>query len=923
MSLDQSYLRAEAPAPGSDTPTSTITITSVGTCRLADPLSAIAKTHPIRRDLTNVYGFVHTSKEILQQLDVFEGRELPPELQRFICSARYEAPQLRGATDLFFVEVSSQKEVHYRGHLLQINCLDRVFQDRRELFDTLFRHKYPQEREARARALEQLPSFRDADPVERSILLESHVHLTTRDELACDMQVILGRLPAPVVFVCHIDVPDSAGKVIETRSRLCAWMREICTENGYTLFDPAPQVIAYGRVRALAENGRDTNHYTTEFKPVLGSLLFDTYALPLMRSRGALAAVPGSALGEARLPAVAPVLPAEPEAPAATTAPAPSPKAVPPAASKPAPDEKVPAPAASPKRIVTATGAALEVRNIVSEAKAAIGRGEMDEAEVLLRGAVIDHPGSAELFGLLGAVAFHRGDNTVALADLQRALQLDRQAVEPRVLLVKIAQRLNRHEEACTHALELVASVPDDHKALSVAAKALLKAKRFHEAASVFRRVAMLRPEEAGPLVEVARCELKSRNPEEAVRAADAALQRDTTDLGALTLKAEALQRLKRMDDLAVIALRLVAVDPAAAMALVPALIATTHHEHAAAVIAAVRRHGHGNASDPIMQAGLVRSLTQRARAATERGEDTAAAAAWHAVRLIEPDNARAASGLRKLVSPIRKEARAKGAAGDLGGAIAVCQRGLALDPADATLLRDHAQLLERSARWIEASRAWEALSHTASGGPDHIVRAARAAARGGELVEALRQYATLPEDMLRQAASTVASLTRKLVSSMRLDFVEGRYDDAVRKATIIRAMDPRNVAAARLLSRAVSSYRKLYKAALADQDAAAQEEFCRRILGIDPNRADALKALVKIYSGAKRWREVIEILERLTQLEPGEPRHWHKLASACRAVRRYELGVSAALKAVELEPGNAKGLERLSDMLNRQALAA
>lgn len=904
MSLDQSYLLENAAA---DADGSLTVITSVGTCRLADPLGAAAKILPIRRDLTNVYGFVHTSKEILQQLDVFEGRELPPELHRFICSAQYEPPTVRGKTDLFFVEVSSQKEIHYRGHLLQINCLDRVFQDRRELFDTLFRHKYPQEREARARALEKLASFRDTDPVERSVLLESHVHITTRDELACDLQAILGRLPAPVVFACHIDVPDGTGRPLESRARLCNWMREICTENGYTLFDPAPQVVAYGRTRALAEEGRDTNHYTTEFKPVLGTMLFETYAQPLMRSRGAFApAQPARVLPPpaALPPAVADVAPAVAAAP-------------PPPVAKPA--EPAPKRPAEPKL----TGTALEVRTIVAEAKSRIGRGEIDEAEVLLRGAAIDHPGSSEIHALLGTVAYHRGDNMAALADLQRALQLDQQAAEPRMLLVKIALRLNRHEEACSHALELVASAPDDQKALGVAGKALLKAKRFHEAASIWRRISVLRPESAAPLVEVARCELKSRNLEEALRASDAALARDANDLGALTLKAEALQRLKRMDGLADIALRLVELDPAAAMALVPALISTTHYEHAAAVLAAVRRKGHGAASDPIMQAGLVRSLTQRARSAAERGEQEASAAAWHAVRLIAPENKKAESGLRKLVSPLRREVAARAEAGDLTGAIAAARRGLSLEPGDASLLRDHAKLLERAESWAEAAVAWEALSRTAAGTTEHLARAAKSATRSGDLVEALRLYTNMPEEMLREVSTTVGSLTRKLIKSMRTDFVEGRYEEAVRKAQVIRAMDPRNFPAARLLGRAVASYRKLYKAALVEGDVAAQEDFCRRILAIDPNRADALKALMKIYSGARRWRDAVEVLERLTQLEPGEPRHWHKLASACRSIRRYDQGVAAALKAVELEPGNAAGLQKLSDMLNRQALAA
>jgi tetratricopeptide (TPR) repeat protein len=873
-------------------------ITTIGTCRIADPIAAAAQHLPIRRNLTNVYGFVHTSREILQQLDVLEGREIPAELVRFIASSTYEAPKAREPAAAYIVEVSSAKEVHFDGHLLQINCLDRVFQDRRELFDTLFRHKYPQDREARARALDLLPSFHAADPVERRVLLEGHVHLTTREELAQDLQAIVARLPAPVTFVCHIDVADGTGRMIESRSRLCNWMRDICAEHGFPLFDPAPEVTAFGRARALAEDGRDTNHYTPDFKPVIGAMLFEAAAQPTARPRPPLQVLTTARPADEPRPQAAPA--AEVALPPAT---------------KPAAR-----PAAQPLPVSTGTQ---EVRVLASEAKARIGRGDVDEAEVLLRGAVIDHPGAAELFALLGAVAYHRGDNTAALGDLQRALHLDRRAVEPRVLLVKIAQRLNRHEEACTHALELVASVPEDQKALTVAAKALLKAKRFHEAASVWRRVAMLRPELSSPLAEVARCELKGRNLEEAIKAADAALARDAGDATALTLKAEALQRLKRMDDLAALALLLVSADPAAAMALVPALTATAHHEHAAAVIAAVRRQGHGSATDPMMQAGLVRSLTQRARAAVERGEATTAAGAWKAILLIDPENRRATSGLRRIVTPVRGEVRERAQAGDLAGAIAACARGLAIDPNEGRLLREHAKLQEQARDWPAAMTAWEALARHEGNAPDLVLRAARAAARAGLLVDALRLHGAVPEAARHAVASTVASLTRKLVAAMRQDFAAGDYEEAVRKASIIRGNEPRNVPAARLLARAVSSYRKLYKAALAEGNVPAQENFCRRILEIDPNRADALRALSRLHAAARRSREAIELLERLTRIEPEEPRNWHKLASVCRSARRYDLGVAAALKAVELEPNNARGLERLSDMLNRQALAA
>jgi tetratricopeptide (TPR) repeat protein len=905
LSIDISSKQQVRDGGGSVSDAGILAVTTIGTCRLAEPMAAAAKQHPMKRNLTNVYGFVHTTKEILQQLDFFEGREIPQHLVRFVASAEYKPYQPRGRDHLYFVEVSSLKEVHYREWLLQINCFAEVFEKRRELFTTFFRFKYASERDKRAEALEKLASFASCDPVERSILLEGYMHVTTRDELDYDLQVIAERIPGPVVFVCHIDVTDNDGKPIESRTRLCSWMRELCSERGYPLFDPTPQVVAYDRVRALAEEGRDNNHYTTEFKAVLGSLLFETYGLPLMEAWGAPGLDKSSASAEPTR--AEPAALAQPTlAPIATAAPI----AAAPAVASPA----------APVR--TAEPAPEELRPLLAEAKGRIGRGEMDEAEVMLRGAAIDHPGVAEIYSLLASVAYHRGDSTGALADLRHALRIDPSLVEPKVMLVRIAQRLNRLEEACAQALELVTIAPDDHKALTVAAKALVKAKRFHEASPIWRRVAMLRPDQATPLAEAARCELKGRNYDDAVKTADAALSRDPEDASALHIKLEALQRTKRMKEMAGVVLRIAVLDPSAAMATVPALIASSHHEEAAAVIAAVREQGHAAADDPVLQAGLVRSLTKRARLAVERHDAAAAAAAWMAVALIDPANKNAASGMRKLVSPVVADLKRHIAEGDVDGAFAACRRGLSWEPGNARLLRELANLTERTEDWEGAAKAWEDLAEV-SLDPKHLLRAARAAARGGRPEEALRIYARLDPATLIEIGSAVQSITRKLVRAMRDDFAEGNLDAAVAKARHVQAVDPEGVAAPKVLGKALSSYRKMMKEAVAEGDAQRQEELARRILAIDPNRPDALKVLTRLYRSARRWREATEVLQQLVHLEPSEPSHWRKLASACRSARSYDLGVAAALRAVELEPGNARSLEFLSDILNRQALAA
>ena len=854
------------PALGA-TSTPDVVVTTLGTCRIADPVAAAARTFPIRRNTAGVYGFVHTAKEVLQLMDHLDGRVIPPELVRFVASADYAPPGPRGPSDLFIVEVSSLKEVCFDGHLLQINCLDRAFQGRRELLDTLFQHKYPADRAMRRERLERLPGFAAADPLEQRILAEATVHITTKEELDQDLTLIQSRLPGPVVFACHIDLPDASGQTREARSRLCAWMRELCAIPGRTLFDPAPGVLEYGRTRALAEEGRDTNHYTAEYKSVLGAALFDAYMQP--GAHGALAK--------------------------------------PPAATAPVP----------------AGDGHADLRATLADVKARIGRGETDEAEVLLRTASIDHPGAVEVYTLLGTVAYHRGDSTGALADLRHAMRLDPAAVEPKIMLVKIAQRLNRLEEACAQAQDLVASVPNDHKALTVAAKAFTKAKRFQQAAGIWRRVAMLREHQAAPLTEAARCELKGRNYEDAIRVADAALAREPDEAMALVIKAEALQRLKRMKEMAAVALLIAVADPAAAMAAVSPLVASSHHEEAASVLAAVRAQGHAAASDPVLQAGLVRSLTQRARRSAERGDAVASAAAWQAVGLLDPGNHRAASGLRKLVSPLVADARRHATGGDHPAAAAACRRGLGFEPGNVRLLRLLASCQERTADWPGAAQSWEKLATLSDEPTDALLRAARSAGRADRPDEALRLYARLDAAALAGVGSRVGSLARKLVRSMRDDHAAGQVGEAVRKANLLTSLDPGNAAAASLLRKAVSGYRRLLKVAIAAGDQAQQEEYCRLVLDIDPSRTDALKVLSRIYGGARRWRECIAVQQRLADLQPDEPRHWRKLASMGRAARRYDVGVSAALKAVELEPANTQSLEFLSEILNRQALAA
>lgn len=562
---------------------------------------------------------------------------------------------------------------------------------------------------------------------------------------------------------------------------------------------------------------------------------------------------------------------------------------------------------------------AAQVSAAVAEAKKKIADGDLDGAESVLRFVMGEEHRSPAVHTLAGTIAFHRGDTPTAAAEFGQALELDPTATEPRIMLIKSALRVSRLTEACNMAAELIRVAPNDGRALLVSAKAFMKDKRYADATPVWRRLAASRPDQTGPLLELARCEMKAKNFEEALAAANEVLARDPADGSGLVIKAGALKRLKRMAELAEVSLKLAVIDPKAAMASVPALVSAFHPEDAASIIAAARRSGEDDV-DAVMKAGLIQTLERRARVASERSDLAAAAAAWKAVLQIDPENFRAEGGLRKLLSPLVSEARTKIADGDLTGAIAAYRAALAIQPDHEKTLKELATTCEKAGDWLAASDAWVRLADASSSNPDALRRGARAAVKAERFDLAVSIYGRMEPDSATTEA--LSSTMRKLIRSMREDFVGGRLDEAAEKAKVVATIEPDNEPARRILKKVMSNYSRLLREAAAENNLEAQERIGRKMLELEPDRRDALVRLAKIYGEAKRHRESIEVLSRLTEVEPAESSHWLKLARSCRAVRQYDQGVPAALKALEMQPGDLATVNLLSDMLNRQAVA-
>lgn len=264
-----------------------LVITTLGTCRVADPILTAVRNRPLKRANAKVYGFAHTSREILQQIAYLDGTPLPPELEPYLADPVGDTKgDVDLPADLFVVEISTTKEYRFGDWVLQTNYMERAFKNLTPLLTIFKKHGDIGRRDIRERLLAGHPLFNQASELQQRILLGGYIHKTTPKELHADLLEIKSRLKAPVLFACHIDVPDMRGRALTGRPQLCALMREMCAENDWPLLDPTPHVLAFGRAEALEDGGRDVNHYSLEFKAHYGSHIFDTFAAPLLRSQG-------------------------------------------------------------------------------------------------------------------------------------------------------------------------------------------------------------------------------------------------------------------------------------------------------------------------------------------------------------------------------------------------------------------------------------------------------------------------------------------------------------------------------------------------------------------------------------------------------------------------------------------------------------
>ena len=276
-------------------------VTALGSCRVASPLRRADTNAPFRLNQSGVYGYCHSSAEVLQQLQVMQGhRVLPDSLYPLVAPSvddQRRACMFHKPSDLYFIELCSAKVLRVGEHVVQLNYMTRAYEDffsDRDRARQFWRHARLSPNAELQAWLKTEQAFQKLQPDAQDLLSATALGMASPESLRHDISEILKLVP-DAVFVTHFNATKHDGTYLKARSDYITMVSRVLRDLGATVFDPTDYVSAFGQIDALEDAARSLSHYAPEFEDVLCENWIRRYIAP----RAALAETGGSEPTEA------------------------------------------------------------------------------------------------------------------------------------------------------------------------------------------------------------------------------------------------------------------------------------------------------------------------------------------------------------------------------------------------------------------------------------------------------------------------------------------------------------------------------------------------------------------------------------------------------------------------------------------------
>lgn len=224
-----------------------------------------------RFNRSKLYGFVHTTPEIVQQVRFLKGEIEPPEdLWPHIARGKDRNETLgfvHTPSDLYVVEISSEKHIEIDGWSLQLNYLTGNFKNfmsdptRAREFWSLVTEG---EQTVIDAFMERVWAASDEQLQEAALLRRIRRTQVSQLRMQKDVAYINDALNQPL-FVTHVNATRLDGNVIKSRAEHIKKVKETVSLCGGMVYDPTPAVQEMGQIAAIADYSKSLAHYTDEF----------------------------------------------------------------------------------------------------------------------------------------------------------------------------------------------------------------------------------------------------------------------------------------------------------------------------------------------------------------------------------------------------------------------------------------------------------------------------------------------------------------------------------------------------------------------------------------------------------------------------------------------------------------------------------
>ena len=239
----------------------------LGTCRVHEPIRAVAKAGKVIRQIDPAFGFMHTPREISQSIEVLRRNVPPPSWGAELISL--SAPEkLDGSEDLYLkrfgradvliIEISSMKEIVFDGWCIQSNVLGKSLVEAgfpKSLAKRAF------EKNGISEAL--LNKLEMTSPRLFNIFDKGIFANLTADDVAKALDILLEKIDRPVLLVGHfVEVGPFADGPIPARVQLRDILRSVAhSRPGTGFMDPTEHIAEYGFEHALDDGAHYKKSY--------------------------------------------------------------------------------------------------------------------------------------------------------------------------------------------------------------------------------------------------------------------------------------------------------------------------------------------------------------------------------------------------------------------------------------------------------------------------------------------------------------------------------------------------------------------------------------------------------------------------------------------------------------------------------------